>query len=217
MITILIYSLLQTSLNVFYELSDANCLSQWPGDTAVSRVLAGMPGNFPSVSPLRLDQGNDKVRIWPLVTIKGNDLWDHPIDKLNMKLKRDPTTAKSSYLVAAAAQRDKQRLVVFTDKYWTSDRYTTVGVLPNGRQVAVTSNPDAGVLYPANTELFINSVCWLSDLDALIARSARTQDIPRIEPISDKARSALKWSMVAGMPILILFLGISVWLIRRRA
>jgi len=111
---------------------------------------------------------------------------------------------------------NQSRLVVVTDKRWASDLITNRGVLPDGKSVQADQTPGAAVVWPGNTELFVNSVNWLGGMEDLIARSARTQDVPRIQLASKASRNSLQWTMLAGMPLAVLICGLTVWFVRRR-
>ncbi|MCC5828980.1 MAG: hypothetical protein JJU36_05985, partial [Phycisphaeraceae bacterium] len=73
-----------------------------------------------------------------------------------------------------------------------------------------------GDLFPANSELFVNSVCWLAGLEGLVAASPQVQAVIRIGPVDPVQLSRLRWAYTAGIPLLCLLGGAGVWLMRRR-
>jgi len=56
----------------------------------------------------------------------------------------------------------------------------------------------------------------LAGIEELIAASARTQDVRRIEAISPAKLSSLQWTMLIGMPLGTFIVGVGVWMTRRR-
>ena len=130
----------------------------------------------------------------------------------------NPKLGSKEFMVGVASDGGKKhgRLVLITDKFWASDPVTTQGMTADGSRVRADHVPDAAIVWPGNTELFVNSVCWMSGLEDLLARSARTQDVPRIDAMSVQSRSRLKWMLLLGMPAGILVCGLTVWRVRRR-
>lgn len=188
-------------------------ISEWPGETAISAALAGMPGVFPMACPMELDATEGKsFKHWVLAQATGQRLWAQT-DMHNRNPKFDPANAADAFTLAAAAEKDGTRLVVVTDPMWATNEVTTNADqylrAPNLAQVM-------GAFYPANAEMFVNSVLWLAELDQLIARSARTQDIRRIAPLGNVEQVAIWWLLLAGLPVVALGAGIGVWLVRRR-
>ncbi|WP_428388869.1 hypothetical protein [Mucisphaera sp.] len=128
----------------------------------------------------------------------------------------DPALAAPDFVVGAASQPDQAdggRLIVVTDPVWATDQITTYGVIP-ALGMASVGFPEFA-LYPANAELFVNSVFWLSEMDHLIAASARTQRVPRIGDLSAETLTAYQLGLLLGLPTLILAMGVSMHLIRR--
>ena len=98
------------------------------------------------------------------------------------------------------------------------DEILSTAALPDGTVGKdLADRPGARILYPGNSDLFVNSICWLAHEEALIAASPRTQDIRRIEPMGSGALQTYRVLLWGGMPAVILVLGIVVGLMRRRA
>lgn len=115
------------------------------------------------------------------------------------------------WIVAAAGQRRmrdlgrSQRMVVVGANGWFLDQFTQQ-----------TRNVDGvtGLAFPGNWDLFESSIYWLAGQDELVAPSARTRRIPTI-PAMDAARlGALRWALVAGLPALVLAIGLGVRIFR---
>lgn len=186
-------------------------VDQWPTELPITSALAGLPALFMQASPLalRLADPQEGLVVWPLVEVHGDDLWTQRDVTSDPHPKLDPATAGGSFVIAAAAQREEKRLIVVADPLWASNRITTAGRY--GRPAEVT-----GVAYPANAEFFVNSVSWLAGLDQLIAASARTQDLRRVGPLTDAGLATLRWTLLLGLPLLVVLAGMGVWLVRRR-
>jgi hypothetical protein len=89
---------------------------------------------------------------------------------------------------------------------WFFDEWTRPATIVDERIVADN---------PGNAELFEAAVLWLAGQDELIARSPTARATPRIESIDPGRLSALRWSLVGGLPGLVLLLGVLWWLLSR--
>jgi len=194
---------------------------QWPADLPVTGAISGMRGHFELPSPLVLTKPlGDGSMVYPLVELRGKRMWAATDLQSNQRPEYDPQTAKDSFVIAAAAEKDGNRIVAATASHdprmgqfrsWASDGVTDVGV------IGMRGTADAfGAMWPANAELFVNSVFWLAGLEDLIAASARSQDIRRIDGITQEGIERLRWSLLPGLPIAIIAVGIGVWLVRRK-
>ncbi len=194
-------------------------IERWPDSLPITQALAGMPALVGQASPLVLGSGGGdnkntageqaKIQTWPLIEVRGDDLWTQRDIQPGTNPTLDPATAGGPFTIAAAAQRGDKRLIAVSDPVWASDQITTMG--PQGLPSAVF-----GLAFPGNAELFVNSVYWLAGLDQLIAASPRTQDIRRIGAITDGGMLALRWTLLAGVPLVIVSVGVGVWAVRQR-
>ncbi len=195
-------------------------IDTWPTDLPVTQAMRGRPAHFSVGSPIVLsDKATgithhdlivfNKPRAW---TVKGSG----SIQELQ-SARFDPQTAADSFRAGVAAERGGTRLVVTAEPTWAMDSTTTFGSSILRRSAAGAALDPGGVAdYPGNTELFLNTVYWLAGLDEMIAASARTQDIRRIGPISNRGMTAYRIALLAGMPLATLLVGLGVWLVRRR-
>ena len=195
-------------------------IENWPQDMAITRSLSGLSGLFGperlgAACPLTLSSGKDgQVRTWPLALVRGTNLFAYDLSMTQQEPKRDPATAKDAYVLAAAAQRDHARMVVIGDAMAASDVIT--GFPVNG--VMGGQAELYGAAFPANAELFINSVYWLSGHEGLIAASARSQDLRRIQGnLSPAGRVSLAFVLMGATVLATALTGMGVWLVRRRA
>ena len=189
-------------------------VSVWPAELPITQALAGLTGGFFQASPILLEPPvkNPGVAFHPLVKLTGSSLWAAKNFEQYPDIQRDPASpATSEFTVAAAAAKGESRLVVVADPAWASDQITDFGLLgPN--TASITS-----ARFPANAELFVNSITWLAGLDHLIAASARTQDIRRVQSISTAGLSYIQWGLTLGLPAITTAIGVLVWLKRRQA
>jgi len=187
-------------------------VAQWPTDLPITTALAGMDGVFPAASPIvLLPSDKSTTQTWPLVFVHGPRLWAESDLTSNKRPQYKAENAAKQFTVAVACQQASHRLIVVADAAWALDQITTRGPMGPGSAELL------GAEFPANAELFVNSTLWLSHLDQLIAASARSQDIRRIEPISPQHLAALRWSLFLLLPGIIAAFGLSIWFVRRRA
>lgn len=99
----------------------------------------------------------------------------------------------------AAPMGGTQRLIVVASNGWFFDELTQKGDVVNGRPVP---------LHPGNLELFESSIYWLAGQESLIARSAEAQHVPLIPDLSAGTQRGLRWGLIAGMPLIVLVLGV---------
>ncbi len=187
-------------------------MTSWPKDTPITATMGRMPGVFVWASPLVLgDEQTKGVKLWALAQVSGEEVWTEREFDSNPPPQLDPANAGGPFVIAAASQKDDHRLVVVADPSWVSDEVTT-----NADEFLQMPGLAGllGAAYPANSELFINSVIWLAGLDELIASSARTQDIRRID--HDLNPTGIKWGLMLGMPLCAALSGLMVWSLRQR-
>ncbi len=177
-------------------------VNQWPPELPVTRALGRQFASFRYAMPIRLGNADEPgVEHYPLVVVRDPELRiERRLFDLG-KVELDDTTRRNEQLIGAAAQRGERRLAVVADPVWACDALTTGA---------------GGLAHPANSELFVNSVCWLAHRDQLIAASARSRAIPRIGNVSPRSVALMKWSLTAGLPLIVLAAGLIMWLVRRR-
>jgi len=104
------------------------------------------------------------------------------------------------------AVQPSQRTLVVGSNGWFVDAVTDVVTVIDGRPVY-----DA----PGNGELFVSGLLWLSHQDDQLVRSAQSQAAALIPPLSENTLSALRWAIAGFLPLLVLFTGAVIRLIRR--
>jgi hypothetical protein len=189
--------------------------NDWSDDSPITHAIKGLSAVFFVASPMTLStEPPDGVSLKPLVQLTGEGLWaETDLSFLQTgEAELDADTASKSFTLAATVEKGGSRIMVVTDPAWATD-YVTTNADPSLRLPQLGAV--YGVAYPGNAELFINSTLWLLDLDQLIAPSG-TQEIRRVDDISDKNLITLRWVLLAGMPLLALAAGIGVWFVRRK-
>jgi hypothetical protein len=183
-------------------------LNQWPTDLPITQAISGMGGFF--YQPVPIQVSSTQARVYPLAVLSGDDLF---ASRDFMSQNPQPTAEEkiAQAVVAAAAEKDDRRIVVVGEPVWASNEITTYG-RGDLRGLAEL----VGAEFPANAELFLNSVYWLAQMDQLIAASARTQDIRRVETMTPTRLYTLRWLLLLGMPLAAGGAGVSVWLVRRK-
>ncbi|MEX2672267.1 MAG: Gldg family protein [Phycisphaeraceae bacterium] len=182
-------------------------LDSWPSDHILSSALQGLQGVVLQGVPLTLDPPED-AQAWPLVqtpsdTWAGTDFFEAARARPGDNDPQGPLT------VAAAAEKDDSRVIVIGDRVFATDMVAQSGPQNATGQVMFSQ-------FPANQELFVNSIYWLAGMDDLIAPGARTQDTRRIAAITTGQMRWIGWSLLAGLPAMCLMAGLGVWFVRRQ-
>jgi hypothetical protein len=119
--------------------------------------------------------------------------------------------AQGDWIIAAAVTRSSptltrdQRLLIVGGLDWLTDTQTLAGEVVEGRPIYA---------YPGNLELFIAGTTWLAGQDDLVARTGASASIATIPALTSVQRSALAWSLIAGVPVLVLLAG-AAWRLAR--
>ena len=185
-------------------------ISSWPDALAITKALSGSAGIFVSACPIDL-KDKEGVEIFPLVIAKGKRLWAQKNLQDPKPTYKEEDAADQFTVAVAAVKDDKQRIAVFADPAWATDQIVNYGMLGPGTAQMV------GAMFPGNAELFVNTVFWLSNMDEMIAASARSQDIRRIGDVTPGQMVGIRWAVLAGIPLLIFAIGIGVGIKRRSA
>lgn len=208
------------------EKQRAITLQEFDSKHPVARAINGSQGYFSlpmTVNPA--SSASADLSIEPLITASpGSDRW------LESNWSADPSTLeepsdsqrfdhalpvavaiKCSVLVpnpGGGEQRKQQRAIVIGSGGWmlsfVSDVVTTIG----GGRVAL--------VYPANHELMLAGVAWLSGMDELIAASPLSQEVPRLRDITPETRTFWFFVLVVGLPAMCIAMAIGVSMWRRR-
>lgn len=186
-------------------------------DHAASAGLRGLA--FHVEKPFRVEPAEGGAAR-PMVELRLPRLWPLGFDEMQPQGDRrfNPQRALESAAVASAAERGGARLVAVGDPVWASDFATTFGTapdLPPAGAAGAALRPGGLAAWPGNAEFFTQAACWLAHEDTLLSPGARSQEVRRIGPLTDRTRVLTLWWLSAGLPALALILGLGVWLRRR--
>ena len=98
-----------------------------------------------------------------------------------------------------------QRFVVVGSNDWAVDPVAGEAVSVDGVQRPAN---------PGNAELFEAAVSWLAGQDDLIAESVSSRVVPTVRGLSDAQLAGVRWLVIAGLPGLVLAVGIA-WRVLR--
>ena len=194
-------------------------VNDWPESPIVGDALNGINTFFTYPIPIKLNP-RDGLKQTPLVEIAAPVLHvqEAAADPKTGAFTPQADSERDRVLIGAAVEKDASRLVTIGSATWAMDEILSTAALPDGTVGKdLAERPGARILYPGNSDLFVNSICWLAHEEALIAASPRTQDIRRIEPMSSGALQTYRVLLWGGMPAVILVVGVAVGLMRRRA
>ncbi|MEM1183549.1 MAG: hypothetical protein AAGI53_00960 [Planctomycetota bacterium] len=153
----------------------------------------------------------------PLVTIDDDDAWAESewirvwrTDTASRPLLRDPPEfgegdQRGPFAIGAAIEQSGARAVIVGSNTWMFDARWAQRQAVDGRVVLAA---------PGNPALFEAAVLWLARKDELIARGVEASSVPRVKPLGDATLTALRWLLIAGVPLLVLGCGGAV-LLRR--
>lgn len=117
-------------------------------------------------------------------------------------------------MVAAAVDADdpvtsvRRRAVVVGSGGWLLSTVADMTQSLGGNRFALAN--------PGNRELLLASVAWLSGEESLLAGGGTGREVARVEPIGDQARAVWLAVLGLGMPGAVAFVGVAVWIRRRR-
>jgi ABC-2 type transport system permease protein len=185
----------------------------------VARTLDGLSSVLTWAIPLRLED-RDGVSQSALMMQGGSDeiwgesawltLWRRPAQSRQV-MPNQPVfnerddIRRDSWCLAAAAQREQggtqQRLVVVGSNGWSGD-----AIFAGQAQVI-----DGRVMqqWPGNAALFDSSIAWLAGMDDLIGTGSEARPIATIKTLDARQLSTIRWILLAGMPALVLILGMA--------
>lgn len=198
-------------------------------DHEITRPLATSVGLFWQAAPLMAtgpatqpSADGQRVTLHPLVeTAESEDWWairDYSAVLKAVTRGRDAGTApgpddiRSPHTLGYAAERGDKRLIVFGSVYFALDVLAQASVQMRMGQAIIEA-----AICPANSDLIVNSLHWLSRNANQIAVGPRRTDVGRLDglregPVADFWR----WFLVAIWPAMTLLVGGGVWLVRRR-
>lgn len=187
------------------------------GDSVIARPLQSLDSAFVEVVPI-VTVPKAGYTSWPLVPIPQTPpAWgEHDIQSLSTGQPLHFNAAAGDLgpplFAGAMAQNTATgaRLVAFG-----SLRFATDGIA-GVHDPKLEQRNILAALFPANADLFLNSVFWLSHQESLIAISPNAMEVNRIGDMSDGALKAWRiGALLIGLPGLVMVGGLGVYLMRR--
>lgn len=193
-------------------------------DHPITAPLQATAGGLDATCPLEIvDEGApDNVEVAPLVELSDTqDTWAiKDLQQLNDDFRNQQGTRprdadiRAPFALALAAQKgEDQRLVAFASKTFVSDRMLD----QPGGFVLTDGGLQTYAAYPANSDLFINTLHWLTNDADRISVGVQQTDIPRLTKLKNDAWLRFWQIFLVGIwPGMALVVGGGVWLMRRR-
>lgn len=184
-----------------------------PSDHPIGASIAGLPVSLEWPVPLEIgpgggDGGESLLTIPASPDVWGETqwlrLWRTPRNQRSLLLDQPEFNeaqgdTRGPFTVAVAARSPAGgRAVVVGSNTWFLDHAWRSQQLVDGQPMLVN---------PGNVELFDAAVLWLAGREELIAPGPTARPVPRIRPISEGRLAAIRWSLIAGLPLAILLLG----------
>jgi len=185
----------------------------------IAGAIAGLNTVLPWAIPMTIEPRDD-ASAWAIIETPSDDatwgerdwltLWSTPPQSRNL-LRNQPTydpksdTKADTWTLAAAGERTlagtTQRVVAVGSNGWIGDAITAdTEQLVDGRVLT---------RWAGNTTLFDSSIAWLAGMDDLIGPGTQARPIATIKNLAPQQRSVLRWVLLAGLPGLILVLGMA--------
>ena len=192
---------------------DLFAIRNW-GDHALTAPMRSLPGIIIDAVPVKVKpvSGVKSSSLMPVPTAPdGPRAWGetdfNALQEGKVEFNPDKGDISSPLFAGAAAEKGQSRVVVIG-----SSRMPTSGVIgfqdPDGRTRARR--------FPGNSELFMNSIYWLSRQETMIAISPAAMDVSRIGDMSRGAQSFWRVGvLLIGLPGLVIVAGAMVWFARR--
>jgi len=180
------------------------------GEHPVAQTAAGLRGVL--LQAIEIKAADDRpadLRTWPIVRTPGDTWSDNEYIDIPAA-KRDDSDPTGPFTVMLATELGSRRMVVVGDRALATDFVANLGPRLAGTDVVLSRS------FPANAELFVNSVLWSAGLDNLIAPSAGSQDIERIGTLTPAESTGVTWFVLVFLPLICLASGLVVWVVRRR-
>ncbi len=193
-------------------------------DHPIGAPLKGLPAALQAVAPLRIVGGDDSPEGVTLETIvevnDTEDVWAiSNLTRINEDLQKNQGTRRYDDDIPApfplgvsATDSEDRKLVVFA-----SDSFVSDSVVNMAQMVMVGGTLRLAKLYPGNTDLFVNTLHWLTGNADRIAVGPQRGDVPRLDKLEEGSTLTFTRAFLVGIwPGLALLVGAGVWLLRRR-
>lgn len=185
-------------------------------DHPIAAAIRGLNVRLPWAVPVRI--GLESSGITPIITVDnaGQTVW---AESEWVEFRRTPAAQRSQlvnppandssrddgvgpWTLAAAVQRSagggSQRLLIVGCNGWFLDEITQGSTIVDGRPVLYN---------PGNMELLDAGISWLAGQEGAISVSAQARSAPLIPAMPETLMTTLRWTLIGGLPVLILLIG----------
>jgi hypothetical protein len=185
------------------------------GDHVMTKTLRSLNGWLVPMEVVRTTQAKDAT-VTPILPVPQTpQSWGETnlTDLESGKAEFEPDKgdiAEPIFGGAVAEKKSGGRLVVIASPMFAFDRWVTEPdptLLRRGLVVA---------RFPANGELFTNSMFWLAKMEPMIAISPAAMEVSRISPMTDGALHFWHYGVLLGaLPVMVVLAGVMVYAARR--
>ncbi len=193
------------------------------GSHPIAGAIAGLNTVLTWAIPLEITEA-EGIENAPLLTMNGNDetwgesnwisLWRRPTQSRQVMpnqpiFNETDDVQHDQWTLGASAKRtlagQEQRLIVIGSNGWSGD------AVFSGKEQVI----DGRVMrrWAGNRTLFDSSIAWLAGMDDLIGAGTDARPIATIESLNARQFSVIRWVLLAGIPGIILILGMAYRLI----
>jgi hypothetical protein len=190
---------------------------------ALSATIRGIATRLPWAIPLKINDADPGVSCFMSADNAGKTIWAESewidfrrVPVQDRGLVANPPANDTSrddgvgpWCLGATVERTvsgaRQRIAVVGSNGWFLDDIAQVQSIVDGRPVLAT---------PGNIELLESCIYWLAGQDTMLGTSANAQTVAVIPNISASTMTIIRWSLIAGLPLLILLIGAAWRLIR---
>lgn len=185
------------------------------GESPVTAPLKSLPGVLIYGVPVKTAEAKG-VKSWPILPVpEDQKIWaEADLDSLQrgdpnaVAFNPDKGDLPGPINVGAVAEKDGKNRVVVIGSF----------SMPNSG-VLRYRDPEGnlkGAAFPGNSEVFMDSIFWLSHQEPMIAISPAAMDVSRIEPMSRGAQNFWRGGvLLLFLPALVVAIGAAVFVARR--
>lgn len=193
-------------------------------DQEIAAPLQSLPGAFLAASPIKLAKPDSRpagITLEPIIqTPDKESIWAfNNLQRVSEDFNKKQGTTRHEddltgpLVLGVAGKSDKARVVIFGCEDFVNDSMLEAGGLALvGGQLTLAS------LYPANKDLFINSLHWLTQNSNRIAVGPSQGDVPRLDRLKEDSTATMcRVFLVAILPMLAVVVSLAAtWLLRGR-